>query len=125
MAYLRDIAEIKQNIPISIKMLVRVFDFPGKLLKSALEHGVKPPGNRGKHAALDQDHEKQIFDSIRQNSERSTPVTKKEIKHYCTSHLQAPIIRSWVNSFLFQGPEGIIQTKNVRQEEQYLHVPRD
>jgi hypothetical protein len=62
--------------------------------------------------ALEQDREQQILDWIKQNAEGSTPVTRKEIREYCTSQFQVPITRSDHSS------------KNFPQEEQGLQVPR-
>jgi hypothetical protein len=61
--------------------LVRRFDCPRDSLKLALEHDGYPPENRGKHTVRDRDSEQQIRDSIRENTERSTPVTRQEINH--------------------------------------------
>jgi hypothetical protein len=55
--YVRDVEEVEQNIPISINPPVRAFDCPLSFLKLALEDDLEPPGNRGKHAALDHDRE--------------------------------------------------------------------
>jgi hypothetical protein len=57
-------------------------------VKSALEHGLDPLGHRGKHSALEQDREQQMFHWINQNAEGSTPMTKREIEDYRTSQLQ-------------------------------------
>jgi transposase len=54
-------------------------------VKSTLEHGLNPPGHQGKHTALEQDREQQILDWIKQHAESGMPVTRKEIKDYCTS----------------------------------------
>jgi transposase len=77
---------------------------------SALEHGLDPPGQRGKHAALEQDREQQILDRIKQNAEDRTPVTKRGIKDYCTSQFQVPITDAWVNLFVLHYPDEIIQS---------------
>jgi hypothetical protein len=60
--YVRDIAETEYKIPISINALVRAFDFPRSSMQWALAHGLKPPGERGKHPDLDADREQQILD---------------------------------------------------------------
>jgi hypothetical protein len=60
--YARNIAEREHNVPISINALVRAFDFPRSSVQSALPHGLEPPGERGKHPALDADREQQILD---------------------------------------------------------------
>jgi hypothetical protein len=53
-------------------------------VKAALEHRMKPPGHRGEHTAIDEVHEQQIMAWIQESAETSTPVTKTEIKDYCT-----------------------------------------
>jgi hypothetical protein len=62
MADVRRIAQLKQNIPISIKGLVGIFDWPRSLLKLTLENRLHPAGNRGKHTVVGRDHERQIPD---------------------------------------------------------------
>jgi hypothetical protein len=37
-------------------------------VQAALAHGLDEPGQRGKHIALDQDREQQIFDWMEQNA---------------------------------------------------------
>jgi hypothetical protein len=51
------------------------------------------------------------------------PVTRQEIKDYCTSQFQVPIARGWVNSFVLRDTDEIIQAKSSRQEEQRLQIP--
>jgi hypothetical protein len=57
-------AEREHNIPISIDALARAFDCPRSSVQAALAHGLKPPGERGKHPALHADHEQQILNWI-------------------------------------------------------------
>jgi hypothetical protein len=52
------------------------------------------------------------------------PVTRKEIKDYCTSQFHVPIAGGWVNSFVLHYSDEIIQTTHSPQEEQRLQVPR-
>jgi hypothetical protein len=89
-AYVSDISESQSNTPISINALARAFDCPWSRVKLALEYGLDLPGHRGKHTALDPDHEQQILEWIRQNAERSTPLMKAEIRDYCVSQRQVP-----------------------------------
>jgi transposase len=91
-------------------------------VQSALAHGLEPPGERGKHPALDADHEHQILDWIQQNAEQSTPVGKTEIKDYCIAQLKVPITRGWVNSFVRRHSDEIFKTKSAPQEQQRLQV---
>jgi hypothetical protein len=108
--YVRDIVEREHNIPISINALVRAFDCPRSSVQSALAHGLDPPGERGKHPALEADREQQIRDWIQQKAEQSTPVGKTEIKDYCITQLKIPITRGWVNSFV------AIRTKSSKRK---------
>jgi hypothetical protein len=120
----RDMAEREQNIPISINALVRAFDCPRSSVQSALPHGLEPPGERGKHPALDVHHEQQILDWIQQKAEQSTPVGEREIKNYCITQLKVPISRGWVNSFVRRHSGKIFKMKITAQERQRLQVPR-
>jgi transposase len=72
-----------------------------------------PPGERGKHPALEADREQQILDWIQQKAEQSTPVGKTKIKEYCTTQLKVPITRSWVNSFVLRHSDQIFKTKST------------
>jgi transposase len=122
--YVRDIAEREHKIPISINPLVRAFDCSRSSVQSALADGLKPPGERRKHLALDADREQQILDWIQQKAEQSTPVGKTEIKDYCTTQLKVSITRSWVNSFVRRHSDQIFKTKSTPHEQQRLQVPR-
>jgi hypothetical protein len=58
----KNIAESRENIPVSINVLTRAFDCPRSGVQAALAHGLQDPGQRGKHIALGQDLEQQILD---------------------------------------------------------------
>jgi transposase len=122
--YGRDIAEREHHIPISINALARAFDCTRSSLQWALAHGWQPPGERGKHFALDADHEQQILNWIQQKAEQSTPVEKTEIKNYCTTQVKVLLTRGWVNSFVLRHSDQIFKTKSTSQEQQCLQVPR-
>jgi hypothetical protein len=68
-AFVRDIAEWRYNISRSTNALAKAFDCPRFRVKSALQHGMDPPGQRGKHTALDDDRERQIIHGMQQNTE--------------------------------------------------------
>jgi hypothetical protein len=98
-------------------------------MQAAWAQGLKEPGQRGKHAALDQDREQQILNWIRQNAERrtqnakqETPVTKIEIMDHCTTEFKIKFTRGWVYSFVLRHSDDVIQTESVPQEEQRLQV---
>jgi hypothetical protein len=114
-ACVRDIAERERNIPMSINALVTAGNSSVHEVvcnrHSALAHDLELPGQGGKHTALDQHREQQILDWIQHNAEKSTPISKKEIKDYCTSQFKASVIRGRVNSFILRHLDEIIQTK--------------
>jgi hypothetical protein len=87
-AFLKDIAESRDNIPVSIHALMRAFACPRSRVQAALAHGMDEPGQRAKPIALDQDREQQILDWIRQNAEQDTSVTRGEIMDYSTSQFK-------------------------------------
>jgi hypothetical protein len=60
--FMKDIAELRYNIPISIDALTRACDCPRSGVQAALMHGLADPGQRGKHIALDHDREQQILE---------------------------------------------------------------
>jgi hypothetical protein len=70
------IRELCHNVPVSINALTRASDSPRSRVQAALAHWLDEPGQRGKHAAVDQDRQQQIFDWIQQNAEKDTPVTR-------------------------------------------------
>jgi hypothetical protein len=88
---MKDIAEVRDDIPVSIHALTRAFDCPRSLVQASHAHGLDDPGQRGKHIALDQDCGEQILDWIEQNAEESTSITRGEIMDYSTSHFQNQI----------------------------------
>jgi hypothetical protein len=59
---MKDIAESRYNILVSINALMRAFACPRFRVQAALAHGLDEPGQRGKHMALDHDREQQILD---------------------------------------------------------------
>jgi hypothetical protein len=82
------------------------------------------PGHRGEHAPLDQDHEQQTLDSIRQNAEQDIPVMEGEIMDYCATQFHIKFTRGWANSFILQYSDYVIHMKSTAQEGQRLQVPR-
>jgi hypothetical protein len=52
-AFVKDIAESRYNIPISINALTRAFDCPRFRVQAALAHRLDDPGQRGKHITID------------------------------------------------------------------------
>jgi hypothetical protein len=61
----KDIAESRYNIPVSINALTRALDCPRSHVHAAFAHELDDRGQRGKRSALDQDREQQILDWIR------------------------------------------------------------
>jgi hypothetical protein len=115
-AYLKDIAESRSNIPVTINALTRAFDYPRFRVQAALVHRLDEPGQRGKHSALDRDREQQILDWIRQNAEQETPVTRTEIMNYSTSQFKIKFTREWINSFLPRHSDEVIHKQMAHEE---------
>jgi hypothetical protein len=62
-------------------------------VQAALAHGLDEPGQQGKHAAFDPDHEEKILDWIRQNAKQNIPVTQTEIMDHCTAEFKIKFTR--------------------------------
>jgi hypothetical protein len=93
-AYVNDIAESQSNIPISINALARTFDWPRSRVKAALEPVMKPPGHRGKLAAIDEVHEQQIIAWIQESAETSTSVQKQRSKITVHENFRLPSLEA-------------------------------
>jgi hypothetical protein len=63
-AFENDIAESRYNILASMNAITKTFGCQQSCVQAVLAHGLDRPGQRGKHIALDQDHEQQIRDWI-------------------------------------------------------------
>jgi hypothetical protein len=92
-AYAKDMAESRDNIPVSFDALTIAFDCPRSRVQAAFAYGLDEPGQRGKHFALGKDREQQMVDWIRQNAEQGTPVTRGESMDYCTSQFKIKFTR--------------------------------
>jgi hypothetical protein len=62
LAFVKDIAESRYNIPVSINALTRAFDCPRFRVQAPLAHRLDEPGQRRQHITLDRDRELQILD---------------------------------------------------------------
>jgi hypothetical protein len=111
----KDIAESRENIPVSINALTRAFGCPRSRVQAVLARGLNEPGQRGKHLALDQDREQQILDWIQQNAGEDTAITRGEIMDYCTSQFKITSTREWVNSFVLRYSDEVRQTTSGAQ----------
>jgi hypothetical protein len=107
----KDIAESRHNIPVSIKALTRASDCPRFRVQAALAHTLDETGECGKHFGLDQDREQQFRDWIQQNAEEDTQTTRGEIIDYCTSQVKIKFTREWVNCLVLHHSDEVIQTK--------------
>jgi transposase len=93
-------------------------------VQSAFAYGLEPPGERGKHPALNSDREQQILNWIQQKAKQSTSVGETEIQDYCATRLKIPISRGWASSLVRRHSDQIVKTKSSPQEQQHLQVPR-
>jgi hypothetical protein len=92
-AFVKDIAGLCYNIPVSKNALTGVFDGPRSQVQAALTYRLDDPGQQGQPIVLDQDHEQQIFDWIQQNARKDTQTKRGEIMDYCTSQAQIKFTR--------------------------------
>jgi hypothetical protein len=87
------------HISTSIGGLERAFACSRATVQRALRSGWDAPKPRGRHTALSADAEADILGWIRKNYEKSNPVTRTEIRHYCETKYTVPITCGWVDSF--------------------------
>jgi hypothetical protein len=71
MADVCETREEEYRIPISINVLMRVFECPRNSMQSAVAHDLESPGERGKQTALDQHREQQLVDWTQQNPNKA------------------------------------------------------
>jgi hypothetical protein len=83
-----------------------------------------PPKERGRHLAFDDESEADILACIQRNYEKSTPVSRTEVRHYCSLKFKTEITKGWVDSFIGRHLAQLIETKSMPQEEPRLKVPR-
>jgi hypothetical protein len=81
------------------------------------------PTQRGKHIALGLDCEEQILAWIQQNAQEDILITRGKILGYYTSQLKIKCPRGWVNSFILQLSDEVIQPTRGPREEQRSQVP--
>jgi hypothetical protein len=101
-AFVKNLAQSCSNIPVSINVLIRGFDYPRSRAQAALVHELDDPGQSGKHIAPDEDREQLILDWIQQNAEQDTAITRREIMDYCATQCKIKSNRRSVNSFVLQ-----------------------
>jgi hypothetical protein len=68
---------------LSIGQLERAFDCAPKTVGDALKSVLDAPKLRSRHNSLPRDDEAQIFAWIQHQAEKSQPVTRTDILHYC------------------------------------------
>jgi hypothetical protein len=65
-------------MPVTINVLMRGFDCPRCHVQAALAHRLNEPEQRGKHATLDPDREKELPDWLGQNGNKRHHSRKQE-----------------------------------------------
>jgi hypothetical protein len=114
----------KVDQKISVAQLVRAFGCHENRVKAALTNRLEELKVRGRHPAFDEDSEGEILAWIKTQTEKYRPVKRTNICHYCEVKYSHPVSRGWVNSFVLQHAEDLIETKSLAQEETRLEVPR-
>jgi hypothetical protein len=113
-----------KNIPVSIGGLARSFNCSPATIKKALKNGWDDPKPRGRHRAISAEAETDILNWIRKSWEKSSPVTRTDIRHYCEAQFATPVTCGWVDSFISRNATEIIEAQSQPQEEPRLQVPR-
>jgi hypothetical protein len=104
--------------------LQRAFKCSAATVRGAVANGRNEPKQRGRHAAIDAESEADIVNWIGKHYDKSHPVTRTEIRHYCIAKCEIPATRGWVDSFLLRHQNELIETKSLPQEEPRLQIPR-
>jgi hypothetical protein len=68
-AFVKDVGNLRYNIPVALNALARALEDPRSRVQSALVHGLNELGHRAEPAAIDRNREHPIFDWIRRNAE--------------------------------------------------------
>jgi hypothetical protein len=100
--FVADFARRTAELELSVKKLARAFDCHAVRVKSALVNGFEEPKSCGQHFAFDDDSEEEILIWIEERAEKSRPVTRTDILHYCEMKYSGSVTRGWVNSFILR-----------------------
>jgi hypothetical protein len=70
------------KIPIFLKASERSFDGSHPTIRAAFNNGSDAPKPRGQHSAMSAECESDSFNWIRNNWEKSNPITRTDIRHH-------------------------------------------
>jgi hypothetical protein len=101
-----------------------VFECHPACVKAALANGFEELKSRARDSAFDDDSEGEILTWIEAQAEKSKPVTRIYLRHYCQTKYSRPVPRGWVDSFILRQENGVIETKTAVEADMRLKVPR-
>jgi hypothetical protein len=122
--FIHDFALRNGDPELSPLQLSRAFGCSLPRIKAALDNGLNDSKVRGRHFAFDDDSEIQIPDWTQRQAEKSAPITRTDLKHYCEATYSRYISRGWVDSFILRDRADLFETKSTPQEHVRLEVPR-
>jgi hypothetical protein len=122
--FVHDFALRNGDPELSPRQLSRAFGCSVTRLKAALDNGLNDPKVHDRHFAFDGDSEVQILDWIQRQAEKSRPVARTDLKHYCKATYSRSISGAWVDSFTLRHRADLFEAKSTPQEHVRLEVPR-
>jgi transposase len=109
---------------IAIDSLERAFNCSRSTVRAVLVNRYDPPKQRGRHPGAAPHSQAEILAWIKRNAEKSTPVTRTELRHYCTAKFDILVTRGWVDSVILRHESELVETKSTRSEELRLQISR-
>jgi hypothetical protein len=102
----------------------RAFNCARFTVRAVLLNGHNEPKQRGRRLAVDVESEASILAWIQRNYDKSTPTTRTEIRHYCSTKLNQEMTKGWVDSLLGRHPTEFIETTSTPHEEPRMQIAR-
>jgi hypothetical protein len=82
-----------------MKKFGRTYDCHAIRVKAALANGFEESKSHGRHFVFDDDSEEEILSWIEERAEKSRPMTRTDILHYCEVKYSRSVKRGWMNVF--------------------------
>jgi hypothetical protein len=80
-------------------------------VKKALARGLAPLEMLGRHLAMSDDVEREIFSWIQTNAVKNKAMTPRDLREHITINYNLPAKRRWVNSFMSRHLEELCKRK--------------
>jgi hypothetical protein len=96
----------------SLKESDRSFSCSPLTIRAVLNDGWDAPKPRGRHSVMSSDAEFDVLNWIQNNWEKTNPVPRTDIRHYCKTRFVIPITGGWVDSFISPHGTTLIETRS-------------